>query len=70
MTRPLCRAEQLGERGRRARRAGMLTYCRWDYVAGHFLIITVRRLGRLLDLLDLTALTGGRQRLASEHRGR
>jgi len=48
----------------------MLTYCRWDYVAGHFLIITVRRLGRLLDLLDLTALTGGRQRLASEHRGR
>jgi len=36
--------------------------------AGHFAVTTVRRLGRLLDSLDLSALTGGLQRLASEHR--
>jgi predicted transcriptional regulator of viral defense system len=36
--------------------------------AGHFAVTTVRRLGRLLDSLDLSALTGGLQRLAAEHR--
>jgi predicted transcriptional regulator of viral defense system len=36
--------------------------------AGHFPITTVRRLGRLLDNLDLPALTGGLERLAREHR--
>ena len=36
--------------------------------AGHFPITTIRRLGRLLDTLDLPALTGGLQQLASEHR--
>ena len=36
--------------------------------AGHFAVTTVRRLGRLFDSLDLSALTGGLQRLASEHR--
>ncbi|MHB8186650.1 MAG: type IV toxin-antitoxin system AbiEi family antitoxin domain-containing protein [Dermatophilaceae bacterium] len=36
--------------------------------ARHFPITTVRRLGRLLDSLNLAPLTGGLQRLASEHR--
>ena len=36
--------------------------------ARHFPITTIRRLGRLLDSLDLAPLTGGLQRLASEHR--
>ena len=36
--------------------------------AGHFAITTVRRLGWLLDIFDLTALTSGLGRLAAEHR--
>lgn len=36
--------------------------------ARHFPITTVRRLGRLLDSLNLAPLTGGLERLASEHR--
>lgn len=36
--------------------------------AGYFPITTVRRLGWLLDSLDLPALTGGLERLAGEHR--
>lgn len=36
--------------------------------ARHFPTTTVRRLGRLLDSLDLPALTGGLQQLADEHR--
>lgn len=36
--------------------------------ARHFPITTVRRLGRLLDSLDLSALTGGLQQVADEHR--
>ena len=36
--------------------------------ARHFPITTVRRLGRVLDSLDLPALTGGLQQLADEHR--
>jgi predicted transcriptional regulator of viral defense system len=36
--------------------------------ARYFPITTVRRLGLLLDFLDLAPLTGGLQRLASEHR--
>jgi len=38
------------------------------HAAAHFPITTVRRLGRLLDAFDLPALTGGLERLASEHR--
>ena len=36
--------------------------------ARHFPITTIRRLGRLLDSLDLAPLTGGLEQLASEHR--
>ena len=36
--------------------------------ARHFPITTIRRVGRLLDSLDLPALAGGLERLASEHR--
>jgi len=36
--------------------------------ARHFPITTIRRVGRLLDSLDLAPLTGGLERLASEHR--
>jgi predicted transcriptional regulator of viral defense system len=47
---------------------GYLTANGLAEAAGHFPITTVRRLGRLLDILDLTALTSGLERLAAEHR--
>jgi len=47
---------------------GRLTDDALAEAAGHFPITTIRRLGRLLDSLALAPLTGGLQRLASEHR--
>ena len=47
---------------------GKLTADALENAARHFPITTVRRLGRLLDTIDLPALNGGLERLASEHR--
>jgi predicted transcriptional regulator of viral defense system len=46
---------------------GKLTADDLENAARHFPITTVRRLGRLLDTLDLPALTAGLERLAREH---
>ena len=47
---------------------GKLTDDALQKAARHFPITTVRRLGRLLDTLDLCALTSGLERLADQHR--
>jgi len=47
---------------------GKLTDDALENAARHFPITTVRRLGRLLDTLDLSALTRGLERLADQHR--